>query len=139
MSNIQNSQVLLHFGFNKPIKEPRTRLQSPVLKPKHVKNVYHATHQHLTKFHFDSNQDSKEISICVTLCSNYVAIPIGTSQILKSQKHKNVDMSRTKHYFFSLNKKIYQFHIKGLRINQEEIMWCQNQTTITIWIYQYLK
>ena len=44
-------------------------------KPKiHVRNVLHTVHQYLTKFHFESAQDSKEISI---------TMPMRMSQILK--------------------------------------------------------
>ena len=52
--------------FNKIINEPGTSFQSPALSQKHVRIVCHTAHQYLTKFHFDSTKDSKEISISVT-------------------------------------------------------------------------
>ena len=63
MSTIKNSQILLYCHFNKIIKEPGTSFQTPAFSQKHTKNVYPTAHQYLTKFHFDSPQDSKEISV----------------------------------------------------------------------------
>ena len=68
MSTIKNGPILLYFHFNNIIKEPGTSFQSPALNQKDVRNVFHIAHQYLTKFHFDSTQDPKEISIS-PLCS----------------------------------------------------------------------
>ena len=65
MFTIKNDQALLYFLLNKIIKEPETNFQAPVLN-KNVRNVCHTAHYYLTKFHFDSSQDSKEIGINIT-------------------------------------------------------------------------
>ena len=54
MSTIKNDQILLFWHFNKIIKEPGISFQSKALSQKHVRNVCHTAHYHLTKFHFDS-------------------------------------------------------------------------------------
>ena len=41
MSTIKNGQISLYFHFNKIIKEPGIRFQSPALDQKHVRNVCH--------------------------------------------------------------------------------------------------
>ena len=41
-------------AISKIIKGPGTSVQSPVLTQKHVRNVFHTAHYHLTKFHFGS-------------------------------------------------------------------------------------
>ena len=63
MSTIKNGQILLYVHFNEIIKRLETSFQSPALSQKHVRNV---CRHYLTKFHFDSRQDSKEISVSVT-------------------------------------------------------------------------
>ena len=65
MSAIKNSQMSSYCHFNIIIKEPGTTFQSPALSQKHVINVCHITHYYMTKFHFDSTYDSKEVSISV--------------------------------------------------------------------------
>ena len=52
----------LYCHFNKIIKRPGTSFQSPALSKKYVRNDCHIAHYYLTKFHFDSTQDSKLIS-----------------------------------------------------------------------------
>ena len=66
MSNTKNGQILLYCHFNKIIKRPGTSFQSPALSQKHVRNGCHTASKYLTKFHFDSTSDSKEISVSVT-------------------------------------------------------------------------
>ena len=71
MSIIKNGQISLFCHFNKIIKG--SSFQCPALNQKHFRNVCQTAHQYLTKFSFDSTQDSKEISISVTsakLCSS---------------------------------------------------------------------
>ena len=71
MSTIKNGEISLYFYFNKIMNGPGTNFQSPALSQQHVRNVCHTAHKYLTKFHFDSTQDSKEISIMqLPLCSN---------------------------------------------------------------------
>ena len=65
MSNMKNEQISLYCRFNKIIKRPGTSFQSLALNQKHIKNVCHKAHEYLTKFHFNSTLDSKEISISV--------------------------------------------------------------------------
>ena len=59
MSTIKNGQILLYCYFNKIIliKGPGTSFQSPALNQKHVRMF--VIHQYLSKFHFDSTEDSK--------------------------------------------------------------------------------
>ena len=66
MTTIENGQISLYCHFNKIIEGPGTSFQSPAVNQKHDINVCHKTHYYLTKFHFDSAYDSKEISISVT-------------------------------------------------------------------------
>ena len=61
MSTIKNDKILVYYHFNKIIKGSGTSFQSPAVRQKHARNVCH-----LTKFHFNSAKDSKEISISVT-------------------------------------------------------------------------
>ena len=63
---MKNGQISLYCCFNKIIKGPRTIFQSPVLNQKHIRHVNHTAYWYLTKFHFKSILDSKEISIRVT-------------------------------------------------------------------------
>ena len=57
---------------------------------KHVRNVFHTVHQYLTKFYFDSAQDSKEISI---------TMPMKMSQILRF-----VNLIKTQKFTYLVNK-----------------------------------
>ena len=66
MSSIKNSQISLHRHYKKIIKVSRTSFQSPVLSQEHIRNVCHTAHYYLTKFHFDSAYDSKEVCGRVT-------------------------------------------------------------------------
>ena len=107
MSTIKNGQILL-CHFNKIMKEPGTNFQSPAFCQKHVRNVCHTAHQYLTKFHFDRTQNSKEISISVTLCS----ILMMTSRILKSAGFTKTKKSRhleNETLFFLQIKKIISY------------------------------
>ena len=65
MSAIKNDYIQLYWHFNKIIKGPGTSFKSPALSEKHVTNVCHTAQYYLTKFHFNSTQDSKEVSITV--------------------------------------------------------------------------
>ena len=89
MLTIKNGQISLFCHFNKMVKGPGTSFQSPALGRKHVRNVCHNAQYYLTKFHFDSTQDSTEISVKFNF--HYVAMSIMTSQILKS-----VDFTKTR-------------------------------------------
>ena len=44
MSTIKNGQILLYCYFNKIIKEPGTRFQSPAFNQKHIRNVCNTAH-----------------------------------------------------------------------------------------------
>ena len=88
MSTMKKCQNLLYCRFNKFIKRSGTSFHSPALTQKHIRNVSHTAHfkrnKHKCNFH-------------------YVAMCMMASQILNSmdsQKHKNLDISRTKHHFF---------------------------------------
>ena len=67
-----------------------TSFQSPGLSQKHVRNVCFAAHQYLTKFHFESTQDSKEISISVTTLFHYAYDDITDFEILEFHKNKKI-------------------------------------------------
>ena len=100
MSIIKNGQISLFCHFNKIIKG--SSFQSPALNQKHFRNVCQTAHQYLTKFSFDSTQDSKEISISVTsakLCSSAYDY-VTDLEICGFHKNNNLDISRTKHFFF---------------------------------------
>ena len=60
---MKNGQISLYCHFNKIIKGPGTSFQSPALNQKHIRNVCQTAHEYLTKFHFNSNYDSKEVSV----------------------------------------------------------------------------
>ena len=63
MLTIKNFEISLYCHFNKIIKEPGISFQFPVQSKKHVRNVCLTAYQYLTKFLFQSAQDSTEISI----------------------------------------------------------------------------
>ena len=92
MSNIKNDQILLYFRFNKIIKGPRTSFQSPALTQNHFRNASHTGHQYFTKFPFDSTQESKRNKHKCKF--HYEAMPMMTSQILKSMNFTEAQKSR---------------------------------------------
>ena len=92
-----------------------TSFQSPGLIQKHVRNVCFAAHQYLTKFHFESTQDSKEISISVTTLFHYVAMLMMISQILKY-----VNFTKTKKSGYFKNETIF------FQIKQENAVRCNS-------------
>ena len=51
--------MLLYFYFDKIVKGSGTSFQFWALRQIHDKNVCHMVDWYLTKFHFDSSQDSK--------------------------------------------------------------------------------
>ena len=63
MLTIKNCQISLYYYFNKIMKEAGTSFQFPVQSQKHFRNVCLTAYQYLTKFLFQSAQNSKEISI----------------------------------------------------------------------------
>ena len=97
MTTIRNSQISLYCHLNKILKRPGTSFQSPTLSQQHFKNVCHSAHQCLTKFHFGSTQDSKEMSNF-----HYEAMLMMTSQILKS-----VDFTKTQESAYLVNKTLF--------------------------------
>ena len=66
MLTIKDGQISLYCHFNKIIKGPGTSFQSPAFSQKQVKNVCRTAYKYLTKFNFDSTQDSKEKILSVT-------------------------------------------------------------------------
>ena len=99
--NFKDGQISLDCHFNKIIKGPVISLQSPALSQKHVRNICHTAHHYLTKFHFDNTLDSKQISISVaSIMQQCLWWRLKFWNLWISQKHKNLDISRTKHYFF---------------------------------------
>ena len=105
MSAIKNAQISLYCHFNIIIKGSGTCFQFPALRQKHDRNVSHTAHQYLTKFHIDSTQDSKEISVSVT--SIMQSMPMMTSQSLKSMAFTKTQKSRyleNKTFFLQIKK-----------------------------------
>ena len=94
-----SKSILLYCQFNKIIQGPGTSFQFPALNQKHVRNVCHTIHQHLTKFYFDATKDSKETVKSVTSIY-YAAMSMMMLEVLKFKNQKNLDILRTKHYFF---------------------------------------
>ena len=94
MFSIKNAQISLYCNFNKIIKGPRNSFESPALSQKHVRNVCYTVQQHLTKFHFDNTQDSKEIRNKHKCNFHYVAMPMITFQILKFVDFTKTQKSR---------------------------------------------
>ena len=66
MSIAISQHVLLDCHFTKIIKGTRTSFQSSKMNQKHVGSVCHNLHYPLTKFHFDTIKDSKEVIIKLT-------------------------------------------------------------------------
>ena len=106
MFTIKNCQILLYCHFNKIIKESGTSFEYPILSQKHVRNFCLTAYYYLTKFLFQSTQDSKEISISG---NSTTSMHIMTLQILKSVDFTKAQnsryISRTNYYFlFKLKK-----------------------------------
>ena len=95
--------------FNKIIKVSVTSFQSPALSQKHVRKVCCTSHYYLTKFHFDSTQDTREISINVT--------SITTSQIFKSMDFREIQISRY------LENKTFLLQIKNSLITNQGLLY----------------
>ena len=72
MSAIKNDQIYTVILINKILNGPGTSFQSPELSQKHIRNAFHTAHKYLTKFHFDSTYDSKEI-IAATQFQNLIS------------------------------------------------------------------
>ena len=113
MSTIKCGQNQLYSYINKIIKESGSSFQSPALRQKHVRNVCHTAHyQYLTKFNFDSTQGFKRTKRKHNF--HYVAMPMMTSQILKS-----VGFTKTQKCRYLMNEtfflKIKKFNIYTLR------------------------
>ena len=116
MSTIKNGQISLYCYFKEIMKGPGTSFQYPALSQKHVRNVCHAPHQYLTEFHFDSTQDSKEISTSVTSilqqCLSDAYDDVTDFEICGFHKSTKIQISRERN-IFSSNKKNHLLHIKG--------------------------
>ena len=107
MSTIENGYIQLYCHFNEIIKGSGTSFKSPALKENMLQMFCHTAQYYLTKFHFDSTEDSKEVNISVAF--NYIAMSIVTSQILKS-----VDFTRTQKPRYLQNEASYFLQIKKL-------------------------
>ena len=121
MSSIKNGLISLYCHFNKIIKRPGTSFQSPALRQKYIRNICHTTHQYLTKFYFDSIQDSRELSIILTFFI-YVAMPVMTSQILRS-----VDFTKTQKSRYLKNETLSFLQIKNSLITHQRLLYCKKQ------------
>ena len=112
MSTIKNDQISLYCHFIKIKKRPGTSFQPPVVNQKYVRKVCHTEHQYLTKFHFDSAQDPKEISISVTSIMQQCYDDVTDFEIRAFYKNRTISISRERNMIFSSNKKNHQLHIK---------------------------
>ena len=108
MSTIKNGQISLYSHFNKIIKGPGTTFQSPAFSQKHVRTVFYTAYQYLTKFYFDSTQDSKEISISSTSISN-VYDDVTDFEICEFHKNTKIQISRKRELFFLQMKKFINY------------------------------
>ena len=106
MSTIKNHQISLYCHFNKIIKGPGTNFQSLALSQIHFRNVCHTAHWYLAKFHCNSTQGSKEISVKCNL--HYVAMSLMVSQILKfvdyTKTQKSTDLESKTLFFLQIKK-----------------------------------
>ena len=127
---IKNSQISLYFHFNKLIKGPGTTFKSPALSQKHVRNICHTANQYLTEFHFDSTQDSGEISISVNF--HYGAMSMMTSQILKS-----VDFTETQKSRYLENETFFKY--KNSLITHQGLLCCKKQFCSGANLFKFLK
>ena len=106
MLTIKNSQISLYCHFNKIIKEPGTSFQSPVLSQKHVRNVCLTAYQYLTKFIFQSAQDSKEISRSGNSTTSNAYNDVTDFKICGFHKAQKSRYLENKILFFIQNKKV---------------------------------
>ena len=139
MSAIKNSLISLYCHFNKMIKGPGTSFQSPALGQKHVRNLCPTVHQYLTKFNFDSTQDSKEKHTKVKhkCYFHYVAIPMITSQSLKSVDFPKTQKSRyleNETFFHQIKKKTFIAH-QGLLYDKKQFSSGCNLSLINMFKY----
>ena len=91
---IKNGQISLYFRFNKIIKGPWTSFQSPALSQKHVMFFiqYTSIWPNFVWQYLGFKRNKHDCNF------HYVAMPMIVLWI--SQKHKNLDILRAKHYFF---------------------------------------
>ena len=106
MPAIKNDQISIQYYFKKIIKRPGSKFQSPELSRKYVQNVCHTVHQYLAKSHFDSSQDSKEISMRVTLLCSNVYDDVTDFEICAFHRNTKTQISRERNIIFSSNKKV---------------------------------
>ena len=111
MPTIKIGQIVPYCHFNKIIKESGTSFQPPAFSQKNVRSVFHTAHKYLTKFHFDSAQDSKEISISVSVSSNAYD-DVTDFEICRFHKNTKILISQELN-IFSSNKKIHSLNTKG--------------------------
>ena len=110
MSTIKNGQIYLYCHFNNINKAPGFCFQSPTFSLKHVRNVCYIVYQYLTKFHFDSTQDSK---VKHKYNFHYVEMPMMMSRMLKS-----VDFTKTQKSRYLENKTLFFLQIKKIITHQ---------------------
>ena len=82
MSTIKNGQISLYYHFNKIIKGPGTSFHSPALS------------QNMLEMFSIQHTSSWANFILIILRIHYVAMPMTTSQILKSVDFKKIQKSR---------------------------------------------
>ena len=123
MPTIKNSQVMIYCNFNEIIKGSRTNFQSLVLSQKHVMNVCHTAYQYLTKFLFESAQDSKKKkSVSVNDVTEFE-----TSQSLKSVNFKKPQKPRylgNENLFFLQIKKLIDYKSRAT-LRQKIVLYCR--------------
>ena len=138
MLTIKNWQISLYCHFNKIIQELGTSFQSPVLSQKHVRIVCLTAYQYLTKFLFQSPQDSKEISIRGISTTSNAYDDVTDFKICEFHKSTKVQISRERNIFYS-NKKIQYLNLKGYFIAKNSLVVENtfNMEHIQQWKYKF--
>ena len=122
---MENGQILLYFHFNKIIKELGTSFQSPALIQKHIRNICQTAHQYLTKFHFDSAQDSNETRISVTFLIQQIFKSVDFTETQKSGHLQNET------FFLQKKKKKSINYTLRATLLQKIVLQCSQPLNIT--------
>ena len=106
MLTFKNCQISLYCHFNKIIKEAGISFQSPILSQKNVRNVCRTGYQYLTRFLFQCDQDSKEISISGNCTSSNAYNDVTDFEICGFHKSTKIRYLQNKILFFLQIKKV---------------------------------
>ena len=98
ISAIKSGLIPLYCHFYKIIKEPGTSFRSLASSQKYVRNVCQTAHQYLTKFHSETNQDSKEIGVSVTSMTQQCYDDVADQEICRLHKNIKFQISQEQNY-----------------------------------------